>query len=44
MSIALTGEVTLGVTQVAVENEQLEQLAFGPHPSGLTGILDGYAR
>ena len=21
----------------------LEQLAIGPHPSGLTGILDGYA-
>ncbi len=21
----------------------LEQLAIGPHPTGLTGILDGYA-
>jgi len=21
----------------------LEQLAIGPHPSGLTGIIDGYA-
>jgi len=38
-------DATLTMADGTVEHGQgiLEQLAIGPHPSGLTGILDGYA-
>lgn len=38
-------DATLTMADGTVEHGQgiLEQLAIGPHPTGLTGILDGYA-
>ena len=45
MHVQALCDATLTMADGTVEHGQgiLEQLAIGPHPTGLTGILDGYA-